>query len=673
MNTANGAPDAGIRILFVEDDGESAFAQEEAVLKRGFIAKTVNSAKDALNVFDRDKFDVVVTDIRLPDFSGIDLLQSIRQMDPDFPVILITGYDTLESAIQAVRLDAQDYILKPFDNIEVLIQPVVKAVRAHRLFLANRKLETELAFHHALFKDILDNSLDVLFRYNFVENRMDFLSPSFETTLGFDMRHLAGRKLEDIIDILAHPDDRGWLLEILGATLADPSSALPGIDCRVRTKSGEFKWLSISIKTISGADGNLRAIVCCARDVTQARLAVEKLAETNRRLADALEEVKGLQQRLVEKERLGAFGQFAAGIVHDLNNMLMPVIGLSDLLLTRNELLGDPARAKPAIREISDAALDAKKLVARLSHYFKPPDDDSCDNVDIAGLVGKTVAMIKHGGEKALLQPSIRVREEVAPCPPVWADEPALREALVNLLVNARDAMRDGGTITIGCGPDKEGVLIRVLDEGAGMTGDILRRCTEPFFTTKGRQGSGLGLAITRGIVTNHGGSIDIRSKPGEGTLVEVRLPISTRRARAGRGAAAPSVPPAPPRNLRVLLADDDGRTRATIKRMLDTGGHKTTEAGSGEEAISGFGAGAFDLVLLDLNMNDLNGDRVAEHMRRLKPETPIILISGADRVLEQPVCRSADAVLEKPFTLDALNAAISDALKKYPIGALQA
>ena len=209
----------------------------------------------------------------------------------------------------------------------------------------------------------------------------------------------------------------------------------------------------------------------------------------------------------------------------------------------------------------------------------------------------------------------IRIVNDIGDLPPIPANEPRLREALINLVLNAVDAMPKGGVICLSAECAAETVTLRIGDTGAGMSDDVRKRCFEPFFTTKGKRGSGMGLAMVYGIVTRHGGQITVESEKDKGTTFAIRLPLAHREATAPTQAPQTSVGgPAPV--LKVLVVDDEEWARVLIKRFVSLKGHTVLTAASGQEALETFRREPVDLVITDRAIPDMSGDVLGLRIR---------------------------------------------------------
>ena len=252
---------------------------------------------------------------------------------------------------------------------------------------------------------------------------------------------------------------------------------------------------------------------------------------------------------------------------------------------------------------------------------------------------------------------TIQVETDVLDVPVIQGDAAAIRELLANLIFNAVDAMPEGGTISMRARVDGGDVRLEVKDTGIGMTEEVRQRCLDPFFSTKGQRGTGLGLSMVHATVEQHRGTLTVESEPGRGTAFIVRLP---RQAQAGMPASEAAAPQ-PPRQLRVLVVEDEPIVRMSVVAQLENQGHFVDSATNGRQGLDKFMSGRFDLVVTDRAMPEMGGDELAASIERLAPDTPVIMLTGFGDLMEakgeQPA--GVDAVLGKPVTFDALSDAI--------------
>src|SRR6266513_844241 len=265
-------------------------------------------------------------------------------------------------------------------------------------------------------------------------------------------------------------------------------------------------------------------------NLTRRKEAETNLRETNRELEKALTELKARQQQVIQQERLSAIGQMASGIAHDFNNNLTPILGFADLLLENDKLLDNKAEARRCLEMLRTSAKDAASVVSRLREFYRPVEtDEEFPLVDLAKIVQQAVSLTepKWRRQTQATGLTVEVVAEAKASPFVAGQESALREVLTNLIFNAVDAMPQGGRISLEISVEEENAVIRVRDNGTGMTESVRQRCLEPFFSTKGERGTGLGLSMVYGIIERHRGQLEIQSEIGKGTTFIIKLPLA--------------------------------------------------------------------------------------------------------------------------------------------------
>jgi PAS domain S-box-containing protein len=375
----------------------------------------------------------------------------------------------------------------------------------------------------------------------------------------------------------------------------------------------------------------------------------------------AYEELRGIQERMIEQERLRALGQIASGIAHDINNALVPIQGFAEILLEHN----DPA-VRDAAEVIFKSANDIAATVQRMREFYRVrSSEEVLEPVDLNAICKDALMMTKPKWfnmprEKGIvIETNLELAEDL---PPLTGIPSEIRQAIINLIINAVDAMPEGGTLTIRTyRRDKGGrawAVVEVSDTGIGMDEETKRRAIEPFFTTKGEKGSGLGLAAVYGTVQRHEGFMEIDSAPGEGTTVRLWLPSNV--------AQIFELPPGEVPSLKLLVIDDEPSVRETLALLLRKDGHLVLTAADGEEGLEMFQlaqlqGNPFNVVITDLGMPRMDGLTVARKIKAISPDTPVILLSGwGFRIRSEEVREAIDLVLTKPATYQQIRRALS-------------
>lgn len=533
-------------VLVVDDEKDIRTTLSVLLRSAGHRVEAAEEARAALKFLQSDSFDVVISDILLPCVTGMDLLRALRQVAPRVQVILMTGRPTVDTAAEAVRAGAFDYIVKPVSK-EAILRSVSNAARVKSVDDEREKLAQENREYQA--------SLE--------------------------------RKVEE--------------------------------------------------RTLS--------------------------------LQQALDELKRTQEQVVQQERLKALGQMVSGIAHDFNNVLIPIVGWPEYLLTVPGALDNRADLIWKLERIFTAAKDAREIIRRLREFYHPEVLFEESPLVARELVEKVISLTEPAWKaQAQAQGKAICMESVFHANPTFpGNESALREALINLVLNAVDSIQKSGVIRFEVSEAEGWVILRVADTGCGMGEEARRRCFEPFFSTKGAHGTGLGLSLCHGIMERHGGSITVESSIEEGTTFTLRLPL---RGRLGLCPAVvtPGVSAASeaPRigasvSLRVLEIDDEEQSRDFVSTCLTREGHVVEAAISGADGLAKLAAGRYDLVLTDRAMPGMGGDAVALAVKRIAPGTPVLMVTGFGDLMgctgDHP--EGVDEILGKPLTARELVAAV--------------
>jgi PAS domain S-box-containing protein len=477
-----------------------------------------------------------------------------------------------------------------------------------RLRQLNETLEAQVAERVAERDQLWSLSQDMFARADY-DGMMSAVSPAWTQVLGWKETELLSRGYASFM----HPADLPATIEAIDR-MAETQQPIR-YENRIATADGGWKH----IEWTAAPEPNGLHFVAVGRDIS-----VAKAREA---------ELTSAQEALRQSQKLEAMGQLTGGVAHDFNNLLTPIIGSLDMLIRRG--IGSERE-----RRLMDGALQsaerAKTLVQRLLAFARrQPLQPTA--IDLRRLITEMAELVDSTSG-----PNVEIRVELPPeIPAVLADANQLEMAILNLAVNARDAMPDGGTLTISAAPAEvvEGetaepgpgryVRLTVKDTGVGMDEATLERAIEPFFSTKGiGKGTGLGLSMVHGLALQLNGALTMDSRPGEGTRIDLWLPQSSGPATADELGAAP-LKEAKPRG-RALLVDDEELVRMSTADMLMDLGYEVAEAGSAEEALRILGENpALDLLVTDHLMPGLSGAELARQARRLRPDLRILIVSG--------------------------------------------
>ncbi len=394
----------------------------------------------------------------------------------------------------------------------------------------------------------------------------------------------------------------------------------------------------------------------------------ERVLERTQELEKVLTELKTAQQRQVQVERLRALGEMSNGIALDFNNQLTVLIGYTDLLLLNNaQMLSNRAMAVHYLKTINTAARDSAAIVGRLREFHRSRDSGEIFlPINLPKLVQETAALTqpKWKNQARADGRQIAISLDLEPVTSVAGNAAELREVVTALIFNAVDAMPYGGTVSVRTRRDQDSVLLEITDTGIGMSEEIRRRCLDPFFTTKADPGAGLGLSVVYGIVQRHEGTLEISTEFGSGTTVSIRFPAARPGVNGGMddGASARLGRP-----LRVLLIEDDTLVREVVGEYLRRDDHEVSAAVTAQEGLDQFARDSFDLVVTDLALDGMNGERLAMEIKRQSADMPVILLSGfGDHRANGDLLPSGiDAVLRKPLLASDLWRAVAQVMAR--------
>ena len=401
-------------------------------------------------------------------------------------------------------------------------------------------------------------------------------------------------------------------------------------------KSGERRLLLVTYTPIYD-EGRVMSVLSIARDITEERLASERAAQA---------------------DKLRALGQLASGVAHNFNNILAAVLGHAQLI--KRDSTDD--RTAQRIEIIERAALDGAQTVKRIQSFGLQQNGEVYESVDLNQILQDSTNLTRARWRDDAQARGLNYEVEVdlKPTPLVVGAASELREVFVNIILNALDAMPQGGRLKIIAERAGEVVRTSFIDNGVGMSREVSEHIFEPFFTTKGVTGMGLGLAVSYSIIERHGGRIEAHSNPGRGSTFTVTLPVAAPARKTARRDLSTAVDAAS-----ILVVDDDERVRTALAGMLSSAGHRAEQAASGPQALEKMKCDQFDLVFTDLSMPEMDGWAVASEIRRHWPEVKIVLITGYALGPETVKHRRSlvNEVIFKPIRFDDISATLSQVL----------
>ncbi len=508
--------------------------------------------------------------------------------------------------------------------MEVLANQTAIAIR-------NAQLLSRLSESEEQYRGIFEATRDGLFVLN-EEGAIVEANPAASALFAYEHGALLERHIEDVLDLISFGGIQGFV----AAAQETPVCQVEGV-----RQGGERFPVEVRMAPLTfRGQAHLLAVV-----------------------TDVTERVKA-QEALLQTERLRALGQMAGGIAHDFNNILVGIRGFADMALI--DLEENPSFLKADLEHILVGTKDAADAVRRLQSLYREPDDTSdFVAVQLNAVVEDALALTRPRwkDQPQSLGYTISVVKDLGEPTLVHGNPSELRRVLSNLILNAVDAMPEGGTLTIQTGREGDWNWVRITDTGIGIPPEVAAHLFEPFYTTK--RGTGLGLTVSKAIVQRHGGEISFESTPGRGTTFWVRLPVVRDLSDPSSAGSKRNPEERLKKGCRVLVVDDEAVVRELLKRFLERFGQVVTLASTGREALSLLQRESFDLLVTDLGMPDVSGHQVAQGARSLHPNLPIVLTTGWGETItpEKLAEIHAIALLPKPFTHHELIAVLEKAL----------
>ncbi|MBI4469601.1 MAG: response regulator [Acidobacteria bacterium] len=641
-----------IRILLLEDDPLDA----ELILRQlqspgiPFTWRRAGDKGEYLRELQDFVPDIILSDNSLPGFDGLSALNIAREQCPEAMFIFVSGTIGEERAIESLKRGATDYVLK--DSLTRLVPAIRRALKESEERSERNRAEQALRSAESKFRTLVEQSLVGI--YIIQERKFVYVNPRFADAFGYPPSEIT--EMSSILDLLIEQDVEAVLAHV--RKLEEGRIDALHLTFRGKTKDGTLLYLEAH-----GAmtEYNERpAIIGTLLDVTE-RVRTE-------------EALRASEEQLRQAQKMEAVGRLAGGIAHDFNNLLTAITGYSEILLDR---VGAESSLRREIEEIQRAGERAAALTRQLLTFSRKRllqpvvlDLNSTVN-DVEKMLARVI------GEDIQLTTDLAAEPGI-----VRADPTQLEQVILNLAVNARDAMPQGGRLTIRTVPVEIGpsqasllridappgpyMMLVVTDTGFGMDPETQSRIFEPFFTTKEHgKGTGLGLSMVYGIVQQSGGHIRVQSEPGRGTSFEIYLPRLQESADRLDVQGERRLPPSGTET--ILLVEDDDTVRSLIYEVLHGCGYKVLVSASGDLALNicqGY-KGRIDLVISDVVMPGVGGPELVGRISLLRPNAKVLYVSGytEEAMLHRGVLDSGFALLQKPFTPEKLARRVREVL----------
>ena len=644
------AQPVSLGLLLIEEDLSQAEQLQYALERRGWKVSVVQTAQQAKTYLQGQLYDVVLISHELPDMTGLELLSEFKPVCPSTAWIFMTANSAPTLAVEALRSGAHAYIHKPCDSDYVIM--LCEKARQELTYsgveslLENRTMS--LRDSEDRFQTLFESLPDIIVVYDRAK-KIRHINVHGVHQLGWSRTDLIGKPISLICPEIA-------------------SDHLPGAANGVGGRQGH--WRVATFITRSGQDVEIEMMEREVVDDGSPSTLLVARDMTNRQLMEV--EKEKLEQQLRQSQKMEAVGRLAAGVAHDVNNILTAIVGHASLLKARSTSEQPVWQAGDVIEQ---AVHRGQQLTSQLLGFARQGKHHHVP-VDVHGVIREVVALLSRTVDK-----SISLHETLHSTQPwVVGDPNQLHQVLMNLAINACDALAEGGTLSISTANEVveeatarhipgmtpgESLVISVKDSGVGIAPDVQSHIFEPFFTTKEKgKGSGMGLAMVYGIVKNHHGYVGVESDRGFGTTVKVYLPCIANPVESQ--AAAPVSEPVSGQG-HILVVDDEDVVASVAAELLEYLGYKATVASSGMEAVAYFQqyGDQVDLVLLDMVMEGMNGAECFKALRKMYPDLKVILCTGYDRnhAIQELLNRGVEGFIQKPYDLTELSQAVGQVL----------
>jgi two-component system cell cycle sensor histidine kinase/response regulator CckA len=620
-----------LQILHLEDDANDAqllrLKLEEANI--GCVITVVQTRGEFVNALERDKFDLIVSDFTLPSFDGKSALEIARQKWPDIPFIFVSGTMGEEAAIESMVRGATDYVLK--GRLSRLVPATQRALLEAESRRERKRAEVALRESKEKYQSLFERNISGAF-VSTPDGRLLECNPAFVHMFGFDSIEAA--KATNVSALYSDPEKRRVFLSTLEAR-----KKIEYLEVQMVRKDGA------PVRVIENVVGKFD------NDGKLVELAGYLFDDTKRHL---------LEQQLIQAQKFESLGTLASGIAHDFNNILSIIIGHATII---QRLHRESDKIADSIKMITTAAQRGAALVRQLLTFARK-SDVILQRISLNDLIKEVVSLTRETFPKTVTV-SMKLADKLST---ILADSTQIHQVFLNLCVNARDAMPNGGNLSLSTrlitgekvharfpeAKASEYVLIEVSDTGTGMDEATQNRIFEPFFTTKEPgKGTGLGLAVAFGIIHIHQGFIDVSSEPGNGTTFSIYFPVNLEELEPFE-ITKEMLGDTEGGTETILLVEDEEMLRSLTKMVLKGKGYNVVTASDGEEAVRMFMLRQNDiaLVLSDLGLPKLNGYDVLKQVKRIKPSVKFIIASGYIEPAEKSEILESGArdFIQKPY-----------------------
>lgn len=638
-----------IHVLVIDDEPALTRSVQSYLEDFDYIVDTANTGEEGIEEFSKNGYDVVITDLMMPGISGNEVLTYVKEHAPDTPTIVASGAGRVSDALTAIRNGAWDYLTKPIEDLDILRITLERVLEKARLKRENvqyqhhleelvdqktKKLSQTIAELHKS-KENLNSILSGVGDLVIVtdeEGVITKVNPAVLFALGLDLSEVENKSLDSVFAIDAD------LYEKMRNTVAHEMFIIKETQIVAQHSKREY----IVVGTVTGLydeyDKIKEGMVITLTDITQSKI---------------------LERQLQHSQKMESIGRLASGISHDFRNVLSGIIGISELVLLKI----DDVELKDLIHAMLTAADSSSNLINKLLSFSRQ-EEVVFNTIDIVSLLRDTDTILRHSLPSSISISIDSINETLF----VYGNSAEIQNSLINLAINAKDAMHDHGDLDIKVRVEMvnamksrsirpiidhgEYVTIAVTDTGTGIDSANLKSIFEPFFTTKEEgKGTGLGLATVYGMVDSHNGGIEVNSISGQGTTFKLYLP------RYKKDEGVLSEKDTSLSGKFILIVDDDKTNSLLLKTILENSSATVSIVNTGNEALALFKKqyDKISLVCIKLGLKDINGIVCAGLMREISKSVQVVLSTGTELTTVSLTEKSIKGIVKKPYVKEEI------------------
>ena len=625
--------DKTLRILLVEDNpGDARLIREMFRSIPGVELTRVESLSTALDHLGQHAADIVLLDLGLPDSQGLETVRRVVSRIPALPIIVLTGLGDDKLALDALKAGAQDYMVKGLVEPEMLMRSVRYAIERKMAEVALRESEER-------YRITMEGMVDAVSIQVIKDTRYLYVNKAFCDITGFSPEEIIGRTPFDLNLPLAPEDHDNYLECILNRTPRRRQ------EVQYRMRDGTFLYALLSCTPVEyrGED----CVVVVMTDITA--------------LKESEESKKRLEIQLAQTRKMEALGTLAGGFAHDFNNILTAILGFTELAIL------DASAPEKVQKYLADALRSVRRAKELLSQIlaFSRHGTGKYAPITLSYPIKESLGRLR-----SMIPMNIEIKQSLTTSGKVMADPSQINQLMINLSLNAAQAMEaTGGKLEVSLDevqldddalslnlPKGQYLRLAISDTGPGMPPEIMEHIFEPYFTTKRQgNGSGMGLAVVHGIVKRHGGAITCRSTPGQETTFEIYLPEAISKKEEEREEPHTRME-MPTGTEGILFIDDEPALVELAQILFESLGYHVTATTSSNEALDLFRKDPtrFDLVVTDMMMPEMMGDKLAQKMMEIRPDIPVILYTGYSEHISEEKAKSMGIreLILKPFAM---------------------